>query len=98
MKKLILIFLLLIASTSFAQVRVFDLNSIDTISTTTKEVKVEDLRDGFEAINGVFVDENSVYVNEKSDTTLKFRNSLFGSSKINVRAAVKIGGGDGGGG
>jgi hypothetical protein len=98
MKKLFIIFLILNASTSFAQVRVFDLNSIDTISTSTKEVKVEDLRDGYEAINGVFVDDNSVYVNEKSETTLKFRNSLLGSSKINVRAAIKIGGGDGGGG
>lgn len=98
MKRIYFIFLALVASTSHAQVRVFDLDSVDTISTANKEVKVEDLRDGFESIKGILVNENSVFVDSKADATLTFRNSLSSSSKINVRAAIKIGGGDGGGG
>lgn len=98
MKRIYFIFLALIASTSNAQVLVFDLDSVDTVSTANKEVKVEDLRDGFESIKGIIVDENSVIIDSKTDATLTFRNSLSSSSKINVRAAIKIGGGDGGGG
>lgn len=98
MKRIYFIFLALIASTTNAQVRVFDLDSVDTVSTANKEVKVEDLRDGFESIKGVIVDENSVVVDSKADATLNFRNSINSSSKINIRAAIKIGGGDGGGG
>lgn len=98
MKRIYFIFLALIASTSNAQVRVFDFDSVDTISANNKEIKVEDLRDGFESIKGIIVDENSVIVDSKADATLNFRNSLNSSSKINVRAAIKIGGGDGGGG
>lgn len=98
MKQFYLIFLVLFTSSSFAKTKVFDLDVVDTISTATKEVKVEDLRDGFESIKGVFVDDNSVLVDEKTEATLNFRNSFNSSSKINVRAAIKIGGGDGGGG
>ncbi len=98
MKKLYFIFLVLISSLAQAQVRVFDLDSVDTISTSDKEVKVEDLRDGFETINGVSVIENTVFIAPQTKATINLRDSFNGSSKINVRAAIKIGGGDGGGG
>ena len=98
MKRIYFIFLALIASTSNAQVQVFNFDSVDTISANNKEVKVEDLRDGFESIDGIFINDNSIIAAPKSDITINLRNSFNGSSKINVRAAIKIGGGDGGGG
>lgn len=98
MKRIYFIFLALIASTSNAQVQVFDFDSVDTISANNKEIKVEDLRDGFESIDGISINDNSIIAAPKSDITINLRNSFNGSSKINVRAAIKIGGGDGGGG
>lgn len=98
MKRIYFIFLALIASTTNAQVRVFDLDTVDTISAANKEIKVEDLRDGFDSIKGVIVDENFVFVDEKTNATLTFRNSFL--AKFQTQAAAKIvkGGGDGGGG
>lgn len=98
MKNLYLVFLILTASATQASVRVFDFDSVDTITANNKEIKVEDLRDGFETIDGIYVNENSIIAAPKSNITVNLRNSFNGSSKINVRAAIKIGGGDGGGG
>ena len=98
MKIIYFIFLALIASTSNAQVRVFDFDSVDTITANNKEIKVEDLRDGFESIKGIIVDENSVFVNEKTNATLTFRNSFLGKFQTQAAARIVKGGGDGGGG
>ena len=94
MKNLIMFGMLTISTSVFANTLKFNIEEIDSISLKDKTVIVEDLRDGFESINGVNVSEDSVTIDPSKNLELQFRSGM----KINTRAmAIKKGGDMGGG-
>lgn len=94
MKNLIMFGMLTISTSVFANTLKFNIEEIDSISLKDKTVVVEDLRDGFESINGVIVSEDFVTIEPSKNLELQFRSGM----KINTRAmAIKKGGDMGGG-
>ncbi len=94
MKNLIMFGMLTISTSVFANTLKFNIEEIDSISLKDKTVTVEDIRDGFESINGVNVSEDFVTVEPSKNLELQFRSGM----KINTRAmAIKKGGDMGGG-
>lgn len=94
MKNLIMFGMLTISTSVFANTLKFNIEEIDSISLKGKTVIVEDLRDGFESINGVNVSEDFVTIELSKNLELQFRSGM----KINTRAmAIKKGGDMGGG-
>lgn len=86
--------MLTISTSVFANILKFNIEEIDSISLKDKTVIVEDLRDGFESINGVIVSEDFVTIEPSANLKLQFRSGL----KANTRAmAIKKGGDMGGG-
>lgn len=79
----------------------FSLDSIDSISTKNKTVKIEDLRDGFDKIEGVVVTEELVLISSKiinaHKIILNLRNTL---PELDLKASAQQvrSGGDAGGG
>lgn len=94
MKNLIMFGMLTISTSVFANTLKFNIEEVDSISLKDKTVIVEDLRDGFESINGVNVSEDFVIIEPSKNLELQFRSGM----KINTRAmAIKKGGDMGGG-
>jgi len=94
MKNLIMFGMLTISTSVFANTLKFNIEEIDSISLKDRTVIVEDLRDGFESINGVNVSEDFITVEPSANLKLQFRSGI----KINSRAmAIKKGGDMGGG-
>lgn len=94
MKNLIMFGMLTISTSVFANTLKFNIEDIDSISLKDKTVIVEDLRDGFESLNGVNVSEDYVTIEPSKNLELQFRSGM----KLNTRAmAIKKGGDMGGG-
>lgn len=89
--------LALTTSTFANTVSVYRFDDVDVVKANGKTVLIEDLRDGFAAIKGVQVNEESVTVSSESKALILLRNSvpnkLFGRSTT----AAKVGGDMGGG-
>ncbi len=98
MKKFLFILSIALISSAFANTTsVYRFDDVDAVWSNGKTISIEDLRDGFETVKGVQVDDDSISVNDQSKVLILFRtstpNKLFRSSTM----AAKIGG-DGGGG
>ena len=97
MKSLLTILTFCMAMSAFAQTTAYRFDDVDSISTDGKTIKVEDLRDGFESIDNVEVDDEQIIVSSKSKIKVNFRESSLNKLIQPSAMAIKIGG-DGGGG
>ena len=98
MKKFLFILSLTSVTSLFANTAsVYRFDDVDSLIANGKTISVEDLRDGFDSINGVQVNEETVSVNEKSTLTLILRNPTPNKFFGLTTKGAKIGG-DGGGG
>lgn len=98
MKKFLFILLLTSVTSLFANTAsVYRFDDVDSVVANGKIISVEDLRDGFDSVTGVQVNEDTVSVHGKSKLTIILRNpisnKLFGISTMGAKI-----GGDGGGG
>lgn len=94
MKNLFIVSILSVTTSAFANTLQFNIDEVDTISTSQKSILVEDLRDGFEAINDVQVSNETITVKDNSKVEILFKSGL----KISPRAiSAKVGGDMGGG-
>ena len=97
MKSLLTILIFSMAMSAFAQASVYRFDEVDSISTVEKTVNIEDLRDGFESIDGIQVKNDQVSVPNDSKAKVNFREPSLNRFIQSSAMAIKIGG-DGGGG
>jgi len=96
MKKIFIITLLAVTTTTFANTAShFKFDEVDSIIANGKSVLIEDLRDGFDSIKGVQVKEESVLIYNNSNALILLKNSSKPARAISISARA---GGDMGGG
>lgn len=94
MKNLFIVSILSVTTSALGNTLQFNIDDVDTISTSKKSILVEDLRDGFEVINDVQVSNETITIKDNSKVKILFKSGL----KISPRAiSAKVGGDMGGG-
>jgi hypothetical protein len=98
MKKFLFILSLTSVTSLFANTAsVYRFDDVDSVTANGKTISVEDLRDGFDSVIGVQVNEDTVSVTDKSQLSILFRTPIPNKFFHSTTMGAKIGG-DGGGG
>ena len=97
MKKSLVILLFVLTSATYANtISTFRFDEVDAVFVDGKIHSVEDLRDNFENVNGVQVNDESISISNKSKASIIFRNPSKKMFHPSIMAA-KVGGDMGGG-
>ncbi|MDO9181316.1 MAG: hypothetical protein Q7U04_02855 [Bacteriovorax sp.] len=93
MKKLMVPIILTFTTTAFASsVIVYNLDDVDAVRANGNTIKIEDIRDGFNLIKGVIVNEDSVSISNNSKVFIILRNTVPKKNFQTSTMAVKSGG------
>jgi hypothetical protein len=96
MKKIFITTLLALSTSAFANTQtVLNFDEVDAVISNGKTVLVEDIRDGFDSIKGIQVNDSTVTISNNSKAVVLFRNSNKFLPEV---LGAKLSGGDGGGG
>lgn len=98
MKNTILIALIALSNSVFANsVSTVNFDEVDAVISNGKHILIEDLRDGFETVKGVQVNDSSVSISNDSKAIILLKNSDRNNSLHTISISARVGG-DGGGG
>lgn len=98
MKKFLFITFMALSSSVFANaITTFNFDDVDSVISNGKAFLVEDLRDGFGAVKGVQVSDQSITVSNEARALILLRNSASNKSFRSLSTMAKSGGDAGGG-